>query len=153
MGTTTVTELSRGITDVFGHVEQEALLYLAPETLRGATPASAQTLDVYGVGAVAFLVLTKKAPAANLAALEALIASDATGLDPRAVMPELPDAHANVILEATAFREDLRLLDIGDFQTYVRKWPPMSDTRSHPRRRRAIRSTPQWGTSSASASK
>nr|WP_246865388.1 NERD domain-containing protein [Cryobacterium sp. BB307] len=116
-GTTTATEISRGITDVFGHVESEAMLYLAPETLRGATPGSAQSLDVYGVGAVSFLILTNKPPAANLAALETLIASDALGLDPRAVMPELSDAHASVVLEATSFKEGMRTLDIADLQT------------------------------------
>lgn len=116
-GTTTATEISRGVTDVFAHVEQDAVLYLAPETLRGGTPDSAQSLDVYGVGAVSFLVLTQKPPATNLAALEALVASDALGLDPRSVMAELSDAHANVILEATAFQEVLRTLDVSEFQT------------------------------------
>ncbi|GAA4742188.1 hypothetical protein GCM10025783_11870 [Amnibacterium soli] len=115
-GTSTATEVSRGITQVVSHVEQNALLYLAPETLRGSAPASALTLDVYGVGAVAFEVLTQKPPATNLAALEALVASDAAGLDPRAVMPELSDEHAAVIVEATAFHEGLRLLDISAFQ-------------------------------------
>ncbi|MGX5681695.1 protein kinase domain-containing protein [Schumannella luteola] len=114
-GTTTSTEISRGVTDVVGQVEQEALLFLAPETLRGATPASAQTLDVYGVGALAALILTGKPPAANVAALQELVNSDAPGVDPRAVMPELADEYANVILEATAFQEGLRTLDIGEF--------------------------------------
>lgn len=115
-GTTTATEFSRGITDIVGAVEGDALLYLAPETLRGAAPASAQTLDVYGVGAVAYLILTKRPTAANLQALEALVASDAKGLDPRAVMPEISDQHAQVVLMATAFFEGDRLLDIGEFQ-------------------------------------
>lgn len=116
-GTTTATEISRGITDVVGAVVNDALIYLAPETLRGATPASAQTLDIYGVGAVAFLVLTGRSPAANLAALEVLVSSGATGLDPRGVMAELSDEYAKVILGATAFDEGGRLLDIGEFQT------------------------------------
>lgn len=115
-GTTTATEISRGVTDVLAHVAQDAMLYLAPETIRGGTPDSASSLDVYGVGAISFLILTQKPPAVNLAALEALVASEAVGLDPRAVMPELPDAHANVILEATAFHEALRTLDIAEFQ-------------------------------------
>jgi serine/threonine protein kinase len=117
VGTSTMTEFSRGLTDIVGAVESDALLYLAPETLRGAAAASAQTLDIYGVGAVAFTILTKRPPAANLPALEALVASDATGLDPRAVMAEIPDAHAEVIVRATAFFEGDRLLDIAEFQT------------------------------------
>jgi len=116
-GTTTATIMSRGLTDIVGAVESDALLYLAPETLRGATPASAQTLDIYGVGAVAHLILTGKPPAANLAALEKLVASNATGLDPRAVMPEIADAFATAILDATAFVETFRLVDITDFQS------------------------------------
>ncbi|MGK0716485.1 protein kinase domain-containing protein [Leucobacter sp. W1153] len=115
-GTSTATVISRGLTDVSAHVEHEAMLYLAPETLRGSSSEFAQSLDVYGVGAVAFLVLTQHPPAANLAALESLIASPATGLDPRAVMPEISDAHAAVILEATAFQEPLRTIDIGSLQ-------------------------------------
>jgi len=115
-GTTTATEISRGVTDVVAHVEQDAVLYLAPETLRGATPDSAISLDVYGVGAVAHLILTQKAPAANLVALESLIATGLPGLDPRAVLPEISDAVANVIVEATAFHEMLRTIDIGEFQ-------------------------------------
>lgn len=116
-GTSTMTEFSRGLTDIVGAVESDALLYLAPETLRGAAAASAQTLDIYGVGAAAFTILTKRPPAANIPALEALVASSATGLDPRAVMAEIPDAHAEVILRATAFFEGDRLLDIAEFQS------------------------------------
>lgn len=114
-GTSTSTEMSRGLTDVAAAVEGEGLLYLAPETLRGQTPASPQTLDVYGVGAVAHLILTGKPPAVNLAALQDLVASQATGLDPRAVMPAIPDKHADLVLAATAFSEENRILDIGDF--------------------------------------
>jgi serine/threonine protein kinase len=115
-GTSTATVVSRGLTDIVGAVESDALLYLAPETLRGQSPASAQTLDVYGVGALAFLILTGKPPAVNSPALEALITSDAEGLDPRAVMPELSDEYASVILRATSFDEGHRTLDISIFE-------------------------------------
>lgn len=115
--TSTATVVSRGITDLVGVVDSEALLYLAPETLRNATPASAQTLDVYGTGAVAFTVLSGKPPAANLPALESLVASEAKGLDPRSVMPEISDRLAGVIAQATAFDEMERTLDIADFQS------------------------------------
>ncbi|WP_375163764.1 NERD domain-containing protein [Microbacterium sp.] len=115
--TSTATVVSRGITDLVGVVDPAALLYLAPETLRNATPASAQTLDVYGLGAVAFTVLTGRPPALNLPALESLIASDAAGLDPRSVMPEISDRLADVIARAAAFDEMHRTLDIADFQS------------------------------------
>lgn len=114
-GTSTSTEVSRGLTDVAAAVEGDGLLYLAPETLRGQTPASPQTLDVYGVGAVAHLILTGKPPAVNLAALQDLLESPARGLDPRAVMPAIPDQHAELVLNATAFHEGERTLDIADF--------------------------------------
>jgi len=116
-GTSTATVVSRGVTDIVGAVEGDALLYLAPETLRGQSPASAQTLDVYGVGALAYLILTGKPPAVNLPALEALISFDAKGLDPRAVMPGLSDAYATVIINATAFDEGHRTLDISMFES------------------------------------
>ena len=148
--TTTATEISRGVTDVFAHVEQDAVLYLAPETLRGATPDSAQSLDVYGVGAVAYLILTQKAPAANLAALESLIASGAPGLDPRAVLPEVSDAVANAILSATAFHEMLRTIDIGEFQTSFEQ-ARLSERDRH--QYKATRLMRQSATSSGTASR
>jgi serine/threonine protein kinase len=114
--TTSATEISRGLTDIRGSVEFDAFMYLAPETLRQATPASAQTLDVYGVGAVAIRILTGKPPALNVAALEALVNSDATGLDPRAQMPEISDEYAVAILSATSFDEQHRTIDISEFQ-------------------------------------
>jgi serine/threonine protein kinase len=113
--TSTMTQISRGVTDVTGAVDADSLLYLAPETLRGGTPASAIALDVYGVGALSYLVLTGKAPAANIAALEALVGSSATGLDPRAVMPEISDQYAAAIKEATAFNEMERTIDVSVF--------------------------------------
>ncbi|MGK0741314.1 protein kinase domain-containing protein [Leucobacter sp. Z1108] len=112
-GTTTATLISRGVTDVVASVDQDALFYLAPETLKSITSTSPQPLDVYGVGALAFLVLTNKSPAVNFAALEALLNSDAKGLDPRAVLPEISDAYADVIVNATAFAELHRTIDIG----------------------------------------
>ena len=114
LGTTTSTEISRGLTDVAAAVEGEGLLYLAPETLRGQAPASPQTLDVYGVGSVAHVILTGKPPAVNLAALQDLVASGAPGLDPRAVMPSIPDKHAELVRDSTAFVEANRTLDIGE---------------------------------------
>lgn len=115
-GETTATEISRGMTDIRGVVDPESILYLAPETLRGATPASAQTLDVYGVGAVSIRILTGKPPALNAAALEQLVNSEATGLDPRAQMPELSDEYAVALLTATSFDEQYRTIDISEFQ-------------------------------------
>lgn len=118
-GTTTATEISRGMTDIVGWVDSDAMLYLAPETLRGATPASAHTLDVYGVGAVAVRILTGKPPALNLPALEALVNSDATGLDARALMPEISDEYAVAILSATSFDEIHRTIDISELQSDI----------------------------------
>lgn len=112
-GTSTATLMSRGVTDVAASVSQDAFFYLAPETLRNTTSSSPQALDVYGVGALAFLILTGKPPAVNFAALEALLNSDAKGLDPRAVLPEISDAYAEVLVDATAFSELHRIIDIG----------------------------------------
>ncbi|MBN8207045.1 NERD domain-containing protein [Microbacterium esteraromaticum] len=115
-GTSTATVVSRGATDLVSMVDQAALLYLAPETLRALTTDSPQSLDVYGVGAVAFTILSGHAPALNLGALEALVASGAPGLDVRAVLPEVSDAVASAIMQATTFDEMHRLIDIADFQ-------------------------------------
>lgn len=128
-GTSTATVVSRGATDLVSMVDQDALLYLAPETLRGLTSASPQSLDVYGVGAVAFTILSGRAPALNLSALESLVASDATGLDLRAVLPEASDAVATAIMQATAFDEIHRLIDIADFQAALEQ--ARRDQRGH----------------------
>ncbi len=116
-GSTTATAISAGLTDVVGAVNDGALVYLAPETLRGATPASAQSLDVYGVGALAYLVLTGRPPADNVATLERLVGSGAGSFDPRAALPSLDDAYALAIMSATAFQELDRTIDIAQLQS------------------------------------
>ncbi len=66
-GTTTRhTALSAGITDLVGAVTQDDLLYLAPEALHGSADLPSVPLDVYGWGALAYLILTGQPPATSV---------------------------------------------------------------------------------------
>ncbi len=63
----TVTALAGGVADVTRWVEQDQWPYLAPELLRGSQEPPPVPLDVYGFGALAYLVLTGQPPGAHLA--------------------------------------------------------------------------------------
>lgn len=92
-GTTTPlpTTIAKGAEDVRGLVGHESWVYLAPEAHHGAEDLPAVPLDVYGLGAVAHLVLTGQPPATTLAELQARLATNGC-LDPSVSQPDLPDA-------------------------------------------------------------
>jgi len=110
---TSATVLSRGVADVAAAVGQQDWYYLAPESLRGTSDVPAIPLDVYGVGALAYLILTGEPPAENLAQLHQRIEQGA--LDPRAAKASIPDAYAEVIAHATQSIEADRTASIEDF--------------------------------------
>ena len=60
---------SRGLSDVTSVVDHASWMYLAPEQLAGRDSLPPIPLDVYGFGALAYLVLTGQPPAASLAEL------------------------------------------------------------------------------------
>ncbi len=113
---TKVTALSAGLTDVRGAVDQDDWVYLAREALHGAEELPSIPLDVYGLGALAFLILTGEPPATTLAELQERFTRD-DGLDPSAVTPEIPDQYADVVRRATAFAEPERTASIDQFLT------------------------------------
>jgi len=94
-------------------VGQQDWYYLAPESLRGSSDAPAIPLDVYGLGALSYLILTGQAPAANLAQLHQRI--EAGALDPRAAKASMPDAYAEVVVHATRSIEADRTASVEDF--------------------------------------
>ncbi|MET4639580.1 BREX system serine/threonine kinase PglW [Mycetocola sp. 2940] len=112
--TTTATIVSGGVENPNQLVDHSAWLYLAPESLRQSTTVSPVALDVYGFGALSYLILTSEAPAANLAALQQLIADPSRSLDPRAILPDLNTELANLVAQATAFDELNRTIDVDE---------------------------------------
>ncbi|QCC77391.1 hypothetical protein E2C04_09740 [Nocardioides daphniae] len=113
---TKVTALSAGLTDVRGAVDQDDWIYLAREALHGAEELPSIPLDVYGLGALAFLILTGEPPATTLADLQARFTRD-DGLDPSSLTPEIPDQYADVVRRATAFAEPERTASVDQFLT------------------------------------
>lgn len=111
--TLSMTVHSRGATDVRGLVAHEDWLYLAPEQLAGREGLPPIPLDVYGLGALAFLVLTGRPPAASLAELQAQVEA-AGGLDPTVAAPELPEPFAEVVLAATRAVEAERTTSVRE---------------------------------------
>lgn len=111
--TTSLTLISRGVTTVDVGVAPELWPYLAPETVRRAKDAPPMPLDVFGLGALAYLILTGKDPAL-VAELENLYVSQ-PGFNPQSVMPELTDFVALVVEEATRFTEAERTATVDQF--------------------------------------
>lgn len=110
--TTTATAISGGVTDVMQAVADEEKLYLAPEALHGGDDLPTIPLDVYGFGALAFLVLTGHPPASSFAELQTKFQQGF--LDPHAVQGDLPDPIADVIRFATSTQESMRTATIDD---------------------------------------
>lgn len=131
---TSLTVHSRGAVDVRSLVEQQDWLYLAPEQHAGHPDLPPIPLDVYGLGALAFLVLTGKPPASSLAELEERI--DAVGgLDPTVAAPELPESFAEVVLAATRVIEAERTASVRDVLdqfdlAYERATEPVQEPRT-----------------------
>lgn len=102
--TATMTIISGGATDIMGISNSEGWLYLAPEARSTTVDVPGVPLDVYGFGALAYLVLTGKAPAATFPELEELLRTEGA-LDPRRAGSGMPDAVADVVVKATKLRE------------------------------------------------
>lgn len=109
--TTSMTIVSGGVSQVDSLVGHASWVYLAPETLRHDPDAPPIALDVYGLGAVAFLILTGEPPAPGITDLMDRFQSFES-LDPLSVSPDLPEPVAEVITKATMFHEIHRTIDI-----------------------------------------
>ncbi|TCC18666.1 BREX system serine/threonine kinase PglW [Kribbella sindirgiensis] len=101
------TAINAGASDLMGITSQDDWLYLAPEARHSAENLPSIPLDVYGFGALAYLILTGRSPAATLAELEEKLAIT-RALDPRAAAPGMPDAIADVVAMATSAVESER---------------------------------------------
>lgn len=108
------TFVSSGTDDVPHLVDHGAWVYLAPEQLRGADDLPPVPLDVYGLGALAYLILTGQPPAATLAELQERLAASG-GLDPSRANRDLPEAFARAVLDATRVSEPDRTASVDAF--------------------------------------
>ncbi|MGV9671691.1 BREX system serine/threonine kinase PglW [Gordonia sp. NPDC003504] len=94
-----VTRLTAGALSLMaGALSDQARLFAAPEDLKSTDPAR---LDIFGVGALAFYILTGATPpAADRGALMDRLRRD-HGLDLAAEMPQVPSALREFVLKAT----------------------------------------------------
>ncbi|MBT8227707.1 MAG: hypothetical protein KJO75_19725, partial [Dactylosporangium sp.] len=92
---------------------QQAQAYLAPEG-RWGEAADRIRLDVFALGAVAYLILTGRSPATDHLDLRERVARD-DGLDLAADMPEVLPSLRRLVLEATRPAVSRRLADVTAF--------------------------------------
>ena len=105
---------SLGTDDVRGLIAQPDWVYLAPESHRGAADVPAIPLDVYGLGALAYLIFTGEPPAATLAELQTRLEANGA-LDPQVADPTVPDVLADLVRRATCRVEADRLATVEEF--------------------------------------
>lgn len=110
----TPTATSFGTQDVREMLAPEDWIYLAPESHLGVADAPPFPLDVYGLGAISYLILTGEHPASSLAELQQRLEGNGH-LDPLVADPTLPEEFAEVVRAATARVEPDRLSSVDDF--------------------------------------
>ena len=96
-GATSVPTYLHGPTEVAGVLDDSAQIYLAPEVLRGI--ADGVESDIFGLGALAYLILTGEAPAADLVSRDDKLRLG--GLDPADAVPQLPGPLRELVQLAT----------------------------------------------------
>ncbi|GAT68507.1 serine/threonine protein kinase [Planomonospora sphaerica] len=108
-----------------GHIEKAAQSYLAPEFVQ--PDAESVPLDVFGLGACAYLILTGKAPAESRGELTRLLA-ERQGLAPSAVADSMDPLIDELVRDATrpevcdrldSVRALLRRLDLVEEKLYA----------------------------------
>lgn len=94
------------------HLDPATAPYLAPEFREGTD--GAVSLDVYGLGTLAYLILTGQPPAADQAGVVQRLRSG-TGLHPKAIDPTVPDDLDAMVALATAPELGDRIESTDDF--------------------------------------
>ena len=94
---TSQTALPGGAAALLAHIERSAGPYLAPEF---ASPESPALLDVFGLGALSYLILTGQPPAATRGELAARL-TEARALLPSAVIDSVSPAMDALVRDAT----------------------------------------------------
>ncbi|MFK5634037.1 BREX system serine/threonine kinase PglW [Ornithinimicrobium sp. LYQ103] len=110
-----VTALHRsGSVDVVVDEEAAHAAYLAPEDTWRASANDRFRLDVFGVGALAYYVLTGQAPAPSAAALRERLLQQG-GLDISPALPEASETLRGLVLAATRPSPSERIPDLATF--------------------------------------
>lgn len=99
-----------GATGLADLVVQDQYIYLAPEALHGTRPDPV-ALDVYGLGVLAYIILTGQPPVATMVDLQEQVG----GFDPSVVMDGLPAELTDLVVKATDPDASKRLLDVAAF--------------------------------------
>ncbi|MFJ8967054.1 BREX system serine/threonine kinase PglW [Lentzea sp. NPDC102401] len=102
----------RPSTGAAAHVEEASAAYLAPDFTE--EPDGTVAIDVFGVGAIAYLLLTGQPPASTRPELLEQLSKQG-GLHPRAVDDGIPDELDTVIALATAPVVGSRFTDVAEF--------------------------------------
>ncbi|WP_261554632.1 BREX system serine/threonine kinase PglW [Frankia tisae] len=98
------------------HLELAAAGYLAPEI--GAPYPDPVGIDVFGLGALAYLILTGQPPADSPNALKARL-EQAGGLHPAEVVDSLSEAANDVVAQATCPLPDNRYASVGELLDWL----------------------------------
>ncbi|WP_261568355.1 BREX system serine/threonine kinase PglW [Frankia gtarii] len=120
-GTGTLTTTSRELAvepaaRFLPHLELAAAGYLAPEI--GAPNPDPVGIDVFGLGALAYLILTGRPPADSPNALKARL-EQAGGLHPAEVVDSLSEAANDVVAQATCPLPDNRYASVGELLDWL----------------------------------
>ncbi|MCK9928238.1 BREX system serine/threonine kinase PglW [Frankia sp. Mgl5] len=97
-------------------LERAAESYLAPEV--DAPYPDPVGIDVFGLGALAYLILTGEAPAPTRNALKARLA-EAGGLHPSAVVDSLSETANDLVALATRAKPEDRFATVGEFLDWL----------------------------------
>ena len=101
-----------GETALVDLVVADQFIYLAPEAHQAVRPDPV-ALDVYGLGLLSYLIITGKAPVANMVDLQ----QQEGGFDPSVVVDGVPTALSDLVVSATNPDASQRLPDVDAFLT------------------------------------
>ena len=110
-GTTTSQTAVAGTAALLAHIERSAGPYLAPEF---AAPESAALLDVFGLGALSYLILTGQPPAATRGEMAARL-TEVHALLPSAVVDWVSPAMDDLVRDATQLSQADRTDSVRQF--------------------------------------
>lgn len=116
-GTATALGLSDpGASSLAAHVERSAGPYLAPEF--GSPDAAPVQLDIFGLGALSFLILTGQPPADSRAELAQRLTAQ-RALSPSAIADAISPTMDDLVRGATAIQPVDRVESVRDFLSYL----------------------------------
>jgi hypothetical protein len=140
-------EQSRGPGTSSSFIDTETAPYLAPEAITVAD-ADGQLLDVFSLGAIAYLVFTGQPPATSLAALTERLQRDG-GLEVSAILDGAGEYLSALVRDATAADATDRTATVADFIDGIAL---VEEQLTAPNRPTGPRKSPRWRPSRETAS-